>query len=131
MELNLKIIGLLLIFLAIIHVIFPKYFDWKKELQALSLINREIMYIHTLFIGIVVFLMGILCISSSEEIVTTMLGKRIALGFGIFWSIRLGIQFWGYSSELWKGKTFETIVHIIFSILWTYFSFIFFWIYFE
>jgi hypothetical protein len=131
MELQLKIIGAILIVLALIHVIFPRYFHWKKELSSLSLINREVMYVHTFFIALVVFLMGLLCLTSSPEIVATPLGKRIALGLGIFWLCRLFIQFFGYSSELWRGKFFETVVHIVFSILWMYLSVVFFGIYFA
>ena len=47
MELLLKIIGGLLVLLAAIHIAFPKYFDWKVQLSSLSLINREMMYVHT------------------------------------------------------------------------------------
>lgn len=125
MELQLKIIGFVLVTLAIVHLIFPKYFDWKNNLSSVSLINRQMMYVHTLFIAIVVLLMGVLCLSSSNDLTGTNLGKRICLGLGIFWTIRLFIQFFGYSSELWKGKTFETIVHILFSLLWTYLSVLF------
>jgi hypothetical protein len=125
MELQLKIIGFLLIVLAIVHVIFPKYFDWKNQLSTLSLINREMMYIHTFFIALTVLLMGILCVTSSSELVTTRLGNKICLGLGIFWGTRFLIQFFGYSSQLWKGKPFETIVHVIFSFLWGYLTFIF------
>jgi hypothetical protein len=70
-------------------------------------------------------MMGILCLTSASEIIETALGQKIALGFGVFWSIRFVIQFVGYSSELWKGKLFETIVHVIFSILWAYLSYVF------
>jgi hypothetical protein len=126
MELHLKIIGFVLIVLAIVHGIFPRHFDWKKELSSLSLINKQMMYVHTFFIAVVVFLMGFLCLTSSNELIETSLGKRICLGFGIFWAIRLIIQFFGYSSELWKGKTFETTIHILFIFLWTYLSVIFF-----
>jgi hypothetical protein len=125
MELQLKIIGFLLILLAIVHVIFPKYFDWESQLSTLSLINREMMYIHTFFIAFVVLLMGILCVTSSSELVSTSLGNRICLGLGIFWGTRFLIQFFGYSSQLWKGKPFETIVHVLFSLLWGYLTFIF------
>ncbi len=129
MELQLKIIGVLLMVLALVHGIFPKYFDWKNDLKPLILINKEIMYVHTFFIALTVFLMGILCFTSSNELVHTELGKRISLGFSVFWGVRLFVQFFGYSSELWKGKQFETIVHIVFSILWTYLTAIFFSIY--
>jgi hypothetical protein len=125
MHIHLQIIGIVLMALALIHVIFPKYFKWDEELQRLSTINREMMIVHTFFIALAVFLMGLLCFTSSSEIIDTPLGKKVALGFGVFWLIRLFIQFFGYSSTLWKGKTFETSMHIIFTLLWTYLSYIF------
>ncbi|MBS1811341.1 MAG: hypothetical protein JST84_24465 [Acidobacteria bacterium] len=129
MELQLKFIGFILMGLALVHAIFPKYFQWKQELQSLSLINRQLMYIHTFFIALVVFLMGLLCATSALEMVTTAFGRKISLGLGFFWLCRLLIQFFGYSPALWRGKAFETIVHIVFSLLWTYLSIVFIWIY--
>lgn len=128
---HLKIIGLILIFLALVHVIFPKYFNWRLELKSLSLINRQMMTVHTFFIALTVFLMGLLCFTSAKEIIETELGNKIALGLGVFWSIRLFVQFFVYSVKLWKGKTFETIVHVFFSGLWIYFSIVFFTLYFK
>lgn len=113
--------------LALVHVIFPKYFKWKEELKSLNLINRQMMTIHTFFIALGVFLMGLLCFTSATQLIQTKLGKTITLGFAIFWTFRLVIQFFGYSSKLWKGKRFETVIHILFSILWVYLCVIF-WI---
>ncbi|MGV6862238.1 MAG: hypothetical protein ACWA41_10720 [Putridiphycobacter sp.] len=131
MILLLKIIGILLMGLGLIHVIFPVYFDWKTELPKLSLINRQVFKIHTFFIALIVFLMGALSFFYAEELINSPLGKIIALGFAIFWSFRLYFQFFGYSAELWKGKTFETIIHIIFSLMWIAISSVFWWIYFS
>jgi hypothetical protein len=125
MELQLKIIGILLIGIGIFHITFPKQFNWKTEFASLSLISRQMMYVHTFFIGLTVLLMGVLCLISSVQLIETDLGKKVCLGFGIFWAIRLFIQFFGYSSKLWKGKTFETVVHIVFSFLWVYLSYVF------
>ncbi len=83
------------------------------------------MYVHTFFIALTVLLMGVLCLTSSVQLIETDLGKKICLGFGIFWAIRLFIQFFVYSSKLWKGKIFETIIHIVFSFLWVYLSYVF------
>ena len=129
MELHIKIIGYLFILLAFIHVIFPKKFEWKKECGSLSLINKQMMYIHTFFIALVVLLMGILCITSYSELISTPLGHKISFGFFIFWVIRFFVQFFGYSSELWKGKKFETLIHIVFSVFWAYVSVVFFMVY--
>lgn len=131
MQTHLIITGIIFILLALIHMIFPKYFEWKKEFGSLSLANRQIMEIHTIFIAITVFLMGILCLTSADDLIETRLGKKIILGFAVFWTIRLIFQFFGYSSKLWKGKFFETSVHIIFSIIWIYISFVFWAIYFD
>ena len=129
MQINLIISGILLIILSLLHFYFPKYFSWKKDLSSLSIINRQMMYVHTFFIAFIVFLIGVLCLTSSNELLRTTFGKRISLGLGIFWATRLFVQFFGYSSKLWKGKSFETTVHLLFSILWTYLSTIFILVY--
>jgi|SRR5688572_16059123 len=129
MELQLKIIGVCLIVLGLVHAIFPRQFNWKQELHSLSAINREMMYVHTFFIALMLLLTGILCLTSSKELIETTLGKRISLGLGIFWIARLYMQFFGYSSETWKGKTFETTAHVLFSIFWAYLSVVFTMIY--
>jgi hypothetical protein len=122
MEFLLKTAGLLLIALSLLHLSFPKRFNWKKEFAGVSVINREMMYIHAFFVGLMLLLIGILCATSSAELLTTPIGHRIALGFAIFFTIRLLLQFFGYSSVLWKGKRFETTAHVLISILWVYLS---------
>lgn len=127
MELHIRIIGWIMLALAGIHIIFPRYFQWNKELGALSLINKQLMYVHTFFIGLVVLLMGLFCLVNAEDILQTTLGRQFAMGLFVFWLTRLFFQFFVYSSTLWKGKKFETTVHVLFSILWIYFSGVFFW----
>jgi hypothetical protein len=129
MQWHLKIIGVLLIILAAIHVAFPKYFNWKEELKPLTIINRQLMYVHSFLVAFAILLIGILCLTSSNDLVETTFGKRICLGLGLFWAARLMIQFFGYSSKLWRGKTFETSIHIIFSLFWIYLCVIFILIY--
>lgn len=131
MILQLQIIGILLMLLAFIHIGFPKYFNWKEEQESLSLINKQMMNVHTFFIALVVFLIGLLCLSSTNELIETNLGKRVSLGLGVFWSVRLFFQLFVYSPKLWKGKKFETSMHIIFTLFWIYMTTIFFLIYYN
>jgi hypothetical protein len=131
MELHLKITGYLLILLALVHLIFPKYFNWGKELASLSLINKQLMYVHTFFIALIVFLMGVFCVYSSSDIIYTKLGRQLSLGLFIFWATRLAFQFYVYSPNLWKGKLFESTVHVLFSLLWIYFTTVFFLVYWK
>jgi hypothetical protein len=125
MVLQLKAIGFLLVVLALLHVAFARYFNWREEFAPVSLINRQMMYVHTFFVAFTVLLMGVLCLTSAAELVGTPLGRRLALGCGIFWLARLLIQFFGYSAQLWRGKRFETFIHVLFSAFWTYLSTVF------
>lgn len=131
MELHLKIIGGIFLLLAVVHIIFPRYFNWKVEFKPLSLINSQMIYVHTFFIGLTILLMGLLCLTYSNELVSTKLGRVLCLGLFIFWGMRLIFQFFVYSSKLWRGKKFETAVHIVFSILWTYLAITFLFVYLE
>jgi len=83
------------------------------------------MLVHVFFIALTVFMMGLLCVVHTEDLIATNMGKAISLGLGVFWVIRLLIQFFGYASELWRGKVFETTVHVVFSLLWVYVSIVF------
>ena len=131
MELHLNTVGVLLMLLSVSHLIFPRYFKWKNELSGLSHINRQMMYVHAFFIAFGVFLMGLLCLTSANELTDSILGQRISLGLGIFWVTRLFAQFFGYSAILWKGKRFETTVHLLLTGLWIYFSWTFLAIFFT
>lgn len=126
MIIHFRIIGSLLIVLALSHAVFPRYFNWREELRPLSMINRQMMTIHTFFIALSVFLLGLLCLTSGNELMNTPFGKKISFGMGLFWITRFFIQFFGYSPDLWKGKRFETIIHVLFSLLFGYMSVIFF-----
>jgi hypothetical protein len=88
------------------------------------------MYVHTFFIGLFVLLNGILNLTSSEYLTQTVLGKRLSLGLAIFWGCRFIVQFTAYSSSNWKGKRFETTIHILFSLLWMYITTIYCFIFF-
>jgi hypothetical protein len=125
MESLLKVSGALMIGLALVHAVFPRHFKWAEELRSITLLTRQIHYIHTFFIALTVLLLGVLCLINPSGLLTTSLGQQVCIGIFIFWFCRLLIQFFGYSPSLWKGKRFETAVHIVFALLWTFFSAVF------
>jgi hypothetical protein len=131
MEVHLKIVGSLLITLSLMHIIIPKYFKWEQDLTSLSLITKQILYVHTFFIAFVVLLIGLLCLSYSHELVYDPFGRVISLGLFGFWLTRLIFQFFVYSPKVWRGKRFETVMHVVFSITWVYFTSVFLFAYME
>jgi hypothetical protein len=126
MEIHFKIVGTVLILLAFMHVALPKYFKWNEQVNTLTLITKQILYVHTFFIALTVLLIGLLCLNFADDLTHTALGRYICLGLFTFWFARLLFQFFVYSPKVWRGKKFETVFHILFSILWTYLSAVFF-----
>lgn len=122
---HLEVIGAMMLVIAAAHAFFPRLFDWRRELAQLSLINRQMMVVHSFFIALALVLMGLLCLTSGEELANTALGRKVALGLAIFWTVRLLIQLVGYSPRLWRGKPRETAAHVAFTIIWAYFSLVF------
>ncbi|MBX2907312.1 MAG: hypothetical protein KF744_14805 [Taibaiella sp.] len=128
MELLVRISGVLLVALALLHVGFPRYFRWTEDLAPLSLINRQMMYVHTFFVALTVLLMGGLAAFYPSGFFTPF-GGVVSLMFAVFWFVRLLFQLFGYSSALWRGKRFETTVHIVFLFLWSFLSALYFMVF--
>lgn len=127
MILLLELAGWSLLVLALLHGLFPRRFRWRDQLAGCDLLTRQIFYIHTFFIALTVALMGALCIVASKDLLHSRLGQLCCIGMAIFWGLRFIIQFVGYSPQLWRGKAFETTMHIVFSFYWAALTILFSW----
>lgn len=115
-----QVAGVLQIALAVLHLMFPARFNWREETARLSLLNRQIFYVHTFFVCLILVLFGLLSSLLSNELLRgDILSRAVTGGISIFWLLRLLAQLFVYDSALWKGKAFETLVHIGFLFLWT------------
>ncbi len=118
---HLQFAGAVLIGLSLLHVAMPKRFAWSEELARLSLLNRQIFWVHTFFVALTVALMGVLLLFYPATVYErTPLARLVTTGLLIFWLARVFVQFFVYSPALWRGKPFETFVHIAFSLFWLY-----------
>jgi hypothetical protein len=119
-EILVRLAGLGLVALALLHAAFPRRFQWREELARLSPLNREIFWIHTLFVVLTVLLMGVpMLVDPGVWLERSRPGAWAAAGFTVFWGTRLIVQFWGYSASLWRGKRFETVIHVVATVVWT------------
>jgi hypothetical protein len=124
--LHLRIAGVLLGLLVILNIFVPRRFKWREELANVSLLNRQIFQVHALFIIVILAMFAALLLTCARQIAEpTPLARAILVGLTAFWTLRLFVQFFVYDSALWRGKRFETVMHILFSLLWTYFVAVF------
>ena len=128
LETHLKLAGASLIVLGLAHAFFDKRFAWKEEFSRVSLLNRQMFYVHTFFVALVVVLMGILSLFGTDALTEkTTLGCYVTGAITFFWLCRWVCQFWIYDAQLWRGKKFETFIHGVFSLFWTYLVIVFGW----
>jgi hypothetical protein len=123
-ELHLRIAGALQIILALLHFYFPFRFRWQEDTAKLSPLNRQIFWVHTFFIMLIMILFGLLsCFATDELIASGRLPRLILGGISFFWLVRLVFQFFVYDSAHWRGSRLHTVAHWGFALLWAYLVF--------
>jgi hypothetical protein len=121
LEMHLRIAGALLIALGLAHAFLNRYFNWSAETTRLTLLTRQIFYVHCFFIGVVLVLMGTLSTLYAGELLNRApLSHAICGAFAAFWILRLLAQWFVYDSRIWRGSPFRTVMHWMFSLLWVY-----------
>lgn len=122
-EWHLRTIGVLMLVTACVHALFPRWFRWREELPRLGLLNRQIFVVHTLFVVLILVLLGLLLLVHAGAMLKAgELGRDIFLGLALFWAIRLLVQLWFYDRSLWRGHRPKTILHIALVMLCLYFA---------
>ena len=122
-ELHLRIVGVLLLALVALNLYVPRRFNWKHELASLSLLNRQIFQVHAAFICVIlVMFAGLALLYPRELLEPAPLARAILAGLAAFWLLRLLTQWFVYDRRLWRGRRFETTVHLVFTGVWTYFA---------
>ena len=125
-EMHLRIAGLSMVMLSISHVFIAKRLAWKRDVSQLTPINQQVFYVHAFFICLILMLMGILCMRFPQSLITpTPLARLILSGLVIFWATRLVFQWLVYDSSHWRGNRTNTIVHVMATVLWSYYTVVF------
>jgi hypothetical protein len=120
---HLRVVGALMMLLAASHLGMPRHFRWHEELAGVSLLTRQVFWVHTWFVCIVLLMMGGLSLFATESLLEhTRLGRLVLGGFAVFWLARLFCQWFVFDPSLWRGHRMNTAVHAVFTVLWSYFA---------
>jgi hypothetical protein len=123
---NLRVTGVLMAGLAVLNIFVPRRFKWREELALVSPLNRQIFQVHMIFLIVTLTLFAALLLTSADALVEpSRLSRAMLLGLTCFWGLRLLMQWFYYSPSHWRGHRFNTIMHVMFSGLWIYFTGVF------
>jgi hypothetical protein len=118
--------GLMMAVLVVVNVFVPSRFHWREEMSRLSLVNRQIFQVHSVFLVLTLALFSALLLTCAPALVEpTRLSRAVLTGLTTFWGLRMVMQWCFYSPELWRGHRFNTIVHYVFSAMWIYLTSLF------
>ena len=121
LAMHLRIVGFLLVLLGLSHAFFSRYFGWERELAEVSLLTRQIFFIHSFFIALGVVLGGAGSLLCADALLRPgALSRALLAGMTVFWLCRLLAQFFAYDARIWRGDRFRTVMHAAFSVLWIY-----------
>jgi hypothetical protein len=124
--LHLRIVGLVMTGLVVINLFVPRRFHWRQEMARLSLLNRQIFQAHSVFLVLTLALFAALLFSCADALLQpTRLSLAVLGGLTIFWTLRMLMQWFFYSPEIWRGDRFNTVMHGVFSVTWVYVSAVF------
>lgn len=126
LTLLLRMAGLGLILLAILHAPIGKQLKWVEDARRLTPVNASIFHVHTFFICVVLVMMGLPCLLEPDIFLKpTRAGLWFTWSISAFWAIRLYFQWFVYPPDLWRGKRLETFVHVWFTLVWAALSALF------
>ncbi|MBC7487056.1 MAG: hypothetical protein H7282_09935 [Cytophagaceae bacterium] len=99
LKLALLLCGIGHIVLSIASMIIPKALQWKKELNKLPVLLKQLFWTYAAYILVINFSFGIISIYGTEELMNhSFLAKSITLFISIYWAARVLIQFFYFDT---------------------------------
>jgi hypothetical protein len=101
--------------IAVLNLALVRVMGWKEDLARVSLLVREVFYIHSLFISLTLLIFAALTFRFAGEMAGSGLPvyRWLACSIGFFWTIRAVLQVTYYSSVHWRGIASRTIAHVV------------------
>lgn len=99
----------------------PSRLGWKEDLQKLTPFNRKLMWVHGGFAVLTIIAFGALTLALHDEFLR---GDRAALGLalfiGVYWALRIAVDFLYYEHKDWPRGGGFLAGHILLTLLFAY-----------
>ncbi len=86
----------------------PKVLDWNTTLRSLDGLNRQLIWVHGVFIALVIAAFGLLSVIFAGDLATGVpLAQAMCFFIAFFWAARLAVQL-----VVFNAKTYLTSTHL-------------------
>ena len=113
LEFFLRIAALAQLGVAVLNLFLVRIMNWRRDLDTMPLLIREVFQIHLYFISITLAVFGAVTLRFAGEIASAAhpICVWLAIGIGFFWAIRSLMQWTHYSAVHWRGDRGRTLIH--------------------
>lgn len=113
LEFLLRVAALAQLGVVLLNLFLIRIMNWRRDLNAMPLLLREVFQIHIYFISITLAIFGALTWRFAPDLAAAAhpLCVWLAIGIGVFWAIRSVMQWSHYSAIHWRGDRLRTVIH--------------------
>ena len=98
--------GLLHFGILIASSLVPKVLDWRASLEKLDGLSRQLVWVHGVFIVLVIVGFGLLSVLFANDLVNgTPLARAVCLFIALFWAARLVVQLFVFDATSYLKTT--------------------------
>jgi hypothetical protein len=116
----LRVAGAGLVLLALAHIPMSRELRWREEATRMSAQNESIFHVHTFFVCVMLAVMGARALFAPEIFIEPGTAAAwLSWTYALVWALRLYVQWFVFPQALWRGKRFETAMHVLFTVIWT------------
>ncbi len=115
LEICLKLIAGMQIFIAIVNLFLVRILGWEKDVRQMPLLVREVFQVHLWFISVILLIFGFLTWRFAAEMQSgsNAVATWLAGAMGLFWLLRVILQVVYYSGSHWRGQAGRTLIHVM------------------
>jgi hypothetical protein len=106
----------------------PRVLDWRKALRKLDPLSRQIVWVHGLFIVLVIIAFGVLSVGFPHELAGGgRLARAICAFIALFWTCRLVVQFAVFDPRPYLKNALLVIGYRGLTVVFSYLAIVYAW----
>lgn len=119
LDVLLRLAGLSILLLALLHAVFWWSLNWRTEVERLSPLNARVFAVHTFFVALVLFGLGLLSLLRPDLLLArSELARLMLVAVVVFWFARLLMQPLVFDGVMREGWTQSRALRISVNFVW-------------
>lgn len=106
----------------------PRALNWRAELESVSNFSRHLIWVHGIFIAMVIVAFGLIALTSAHELTGgAVLARSMCAFIAVFWLSRLGVQLFLFDAAPYLSNWFFKTGYHFLTFVFTYLGVVFAW----